>query len=87
MTAVCVGPQAGSDAVRGCVHALRVLWDSSCTNDAAESACCKVVAAEELDLLLGFGEGGSHVDGGWCLKVADCGFAKLMGVCLRSLSE
>ena len=30
------------------------------TNDAAESACCEVVAAEELDLLLGLGEGGSH---------------------------
>jgi len=30
------------------------------TNDAAEGACCEVVAAEELDLLLGFGEGRSH---------------------------
>jgi hypothetical protein len=30
------------------------------TNDAAESACCKVVAAEELNLLLRFGECGSH---------------------------
>jgi hypothetical protein len=30
------------------------------TNDAAESACCKVVAAEELDLLLRFGECRSH---------------------------
>lgn len=35
------------------------------TNDAAEGACCKVVAAEELNLLLGFGEGGSHGAGGW----------------------
>jgi hypothetical protein len=43
------------------------------TNDAAESACCKVVAAEELDLLLGFGEGGSHGAGGWRLEVVDCG--------------
>jgi hypothetical protein len=35
------------------------------TNDAADCACCEVVAAEELDLLLGFGEGGSHRVGGW----------------------
>jgi hypothetical protein len=30
------------------------------TNNAADCACCEVVAAEELDLLLGFGKGGSH---------------------------
>jgi hypothetical protein len=30
------------------------------TNNAANCACCEVVAAEELDLFLGFGEGGSH---------------------------
>jgi hypothetical protein len=30
------------------------------TNDAAEGACCEVVAAEELDLLLRLGEGRSH---------------------------
>jgi hypothetical protein len=32
-----------------------------CTNDAADSACCEVVAAEELDLLLGFREGSHDV--------------------------
>jgi hypothetical protein len=36
---------------------VRKAWN---TNDAADSACCEVVAAEELDLLLGFGECGSH---------------------------
>ena len=30
------------------------------TNDATESACCEVVAAEELNLLLRFGESGGH---------------------------
>lgn len=34
--------------------------ESAHTNDAAEGACCEVVAAEELDLLLGLGKGGSH---------------------------
>jgi hypothetical protein len=35
------------------------------TNDAAESACCEVVAAEELDLLLGFGKGSHGVWRAW----------------------
>jgi hypothetical protein len=32
------------------------MWLIQCTNDAADGACCEVVAAEELDLLLGFRE-------------------------------
>lgn len=55
MTAVWVGPQAGErvlvDVVWLCI------WSRAIgTNDAANCACCKVVAAEELDLLLGFRE-------------------------------
>ena len=86
MTAVCVGPQAGGEVVRRC--SLHGLQDRSSTNDAAESACCKVVAAEELDFLLWFREGGSHVDGGWwCLKVVDCGYAKCMSGSLSEVRE
>jgi hypothetical protein len=40
------------------------------TNDAADGACCEVIAAEELDLLLGFREG-SHVV--WTVVVVDVG--------------
>jgi hypothetical protein len=55
------------------------MWLIQCTNDAANGACCEVVAAEELDLLLGFRERSHDF---WIVVLFVVGYRDVNGVCV-----